>query len=194
MAKLNFRDLLVKVSNVFSTDMYIVNNTYLIAGKKSDENCMGYYLCRLSPDMTNLCNEKLNGEKIYFISNIKNAKDNLSDFSTEINDDKTILEIRKKIDDLLNKINAKETWEKFKFSKTDIDNLFVNNLSFDIFKDNDKIPNITISKSVFPLLTEKNVSDLYYKVYLNNEYTTFVVSLDFPMFQLYMVYKCIDLS
>jgi hypothetical protein len=63
-----------------------------------------------------------------------------------------------------------------------------------LFQDNKKIPEITISKSLFPLVTEKNVSDLYYNITTDKEYNELIVSLDFPLFQLYMVYKYIDIN
>ena len=36
MAKKTFRDLLVKLNNVYSADVYIVNCIYVVAGTESD--------------------------------------------------------------------------------------------------------------------------------------------------------------
>jgi hypothetical protein len=174
--------------------MYIINNQYVIGGSESEENNSGYYLCRLSPCVIEVCKDLFDSNKIYYISNIKNAKDKLNDYLSEVKNKSEIEDINKRIQDMLDCINKTETWKSFNFSENDITNLFENNISMNLFQDNKKIPEITISKSLFPLVTEKNVSDLYYNITTDKEYNELIVSLDFPLFQLYMVYKYIDIN
>jgi hypothetical protein len=194
MAKKTFRDLLVKLNNVFSSDMYLVNCLYVIAGKESDEDNKGYYLCKLTPELISICKDGLDPNKVYFISDIRSAKDDLSTYMKEVESVKEIDEINKRIKFIEDYVNKTETWNNFPFTEIDIKNIFSDGLCEDFFEDDDNTPTITLSKSLFPLVTEKNVNRLYYNFFVKEDYADLLVSFDFDFFNLYMVYRCMDLN
>lgn len=194
MAKKTFRDLLVKLNNVFSSDMYLVNCLYVIAGKESDEDNKGYYLCKLTPELIAICKDGLDPNKVYFISDIRSAKDDLSTYMKEVESAEEIAESNKRIKFIEDYVNKTETWNNFPFTEIDIKNIFSDGLCEDFFEDDANTPTITLSKSLFPLVTEKNVNRLYYNFFVKEDYADLLVSFDFDFFNLYMVYRCMDLN
>lgn len=193
MAKITFKDLLTKLSNLYS-DMYLINNTYVLAGNESSTNNRGEYFCILNPDMTKLCNDVFDKSKIYYISNIKKAKVSLDEYSEEVKLNNTIDLLKSTLKENQKSILSISNWEKLSLSEEEINKIFEERETIELFKDNDSIPNITISKSIFPLITEKNISDVYYVIKQNNEINELILSLDFPLFQLYMFYTYIKID
>lgn len=194
MAKKTFRDLLVKLNNVFSSDIYIVNCIYVVAGKESDEDNKGYYLCKLTLELNDICKEELDPSKIYYISDIRSAKDDLASYLKEITDEEEISNINERIKFIENYVNKTEAWSNFPFTEIDIKNIFSDGLCEDFFEDDENTPTITLSKSLFPLVTEKNVSSLYYNFFVKENYADLLVVFNYNFFNLYMVYRCMDLS
>ena len=194
MAKeVTFRDLLVKIKNIFSTDIYLINNQYIIAGEKSSEDNLGYSLCVLSPDIINICNNSFDPCKIYYIKNITNAKDDLENNISEVSSYSEKELVNYSLEEVINIKNKIETWDSFNFTEKQLDELFEDNMTINLFKDTD-IPSVTISKSLFPLVTKKNVSDLYYSVIQDLQYINLMISFDFPLFQLYILYRYLDID
>ena len=194
MAKKTFRDLLVKLNNVFSSDMYLVNDIYVVAGKESDEDNKGYYLCKLTPELIAICKDEFDPNKVYFINDIRSAKDDLASHINEVTDKGEIEKINKRIKFIEDYVNKTETWNSFPFTEVDIKNIFSDGLCEDFFEDDDNTPTITLSKSLFPLVTEKNVNRLYYNFFVKEDYADLLISFDFDYFNLYMVYRCMDLN
>ena len=191
--EVTFRDLLVKIKNIFSTDIYLINNQYIIAGEKSSEDNLGYSLCVLSPDMIDICNNSFDPYKIYYIKNITNAKDDLENNISEVSSLAERESVNYSLEEVINIKNKIETWDSFNFTEKQLDELFEDNMTINLFKDTD-IPSVTISKSLFPLVTKKNVSDLYYSVIQDLQYINLMISFDFPLFQLYILYRYLDID
>lgn len=195
MSKTNtFRDLLVKIKSIFKTDIYLIHNQYIIGGEKSSADNIGYNVCMLSPDMIDVCNKIFDSSKIYYIKNVTNAKDDLDNNYIEVTSVAESELVKYSLEEILNIKNKCDTWDTFNFTNEQLNDLFENNVTISLFSNNENIPEVTISKSLFPLVTKKTASDLYYHVIKDQSYINLLIAFDFPMFQLVMLYRYIDIS
>lgn len=192
--EVTFRDILVKITKVLSSDLYLINNQFIMGGHKSDENSIGYYLYRLSPAAMTASAEHFKTNKVYYISDGKAAKDSLENNFIVVTNELELKQINDKKDEILRLVKKTDIWKSFNFSEDDVTTLFSDNSTIELFKDDKDIPSVTVSKTLFPYITEKNVSKLYYNVIKKSEYTNLLLSLDYDMFQLYMLYKYIALD
>lgn len=194
MAKTTFRDLLVKISYVYLTDIYIYKNQFVLGGKISNENNPGLFICKLTEESSKLCDDVLNRDKIYYVSDVKKSKDNFKDYLREVDNDKEIKEVEYNKKKILNKVYSIETWDNFKFSDKELSELFDDGISIEIFTDNSKVPSLILSKSMIPLTTEKNIDKLYYHLISReskgkeNSLNEIAFTLDHEFFQIYMLY------
>jgi hypothetical protein len=195
MSKTNtFRDLLVKIKSIFKTDIYLIHNQYIIGGEKSSADNIGYNVCMLSPDIIDVCNKIFDSSKIYYIKNVTNAKDDLDNNYIEVTSVAESELVKYSLEEILNIKNKCDTWDTFNFTNEQLNDLFENNVTISLFSNNENIPEVTISKSLFPLVTKKTASDLYYHVIKDQSYINLLIAFDFPMFQLVMLYRYIDIS
>ena len=195
MSKTNtFRDLLVKIKSIFKTDIYLIHNQYIIGGEKSSADNIGYNVCMLSPDIIDVCNKIFDSSKIYYIKNVTNAKDDLDNNYIEVTNVAESELVKYSLEEILNIKNKCDTWDTFNFTNEQLNDLFENNVTISLFSNNENIPEVTISKSLFPLVTKKTASDLYYHVIKDQSYINLLIAFDFPMFQLVMLYRYIDIS
>ena len=200
MAKKTIRDLFVKLSNFF-TDFYIINNLYVLPGDKSDESTRGYYYCILEPDMIELCREiNSNSDDIIYVKSVRDAKDNMNLIQFITDTDKK----QKIIDKLNNYKNKFETdtsnvsWDYLHFTDDEKRALFNSeSLTLDIDCGKTKT-SMVISKTLFPLLTEKTFNSLFYSYIDNynnsNELHQLLFELHYEFFQLNMRYLFIPLE
>ena len=82
-------------------------------------------------------------------------------------------------------------WKTFNFSESEISDLFDDGKSITIFEDNDDIPPMIISKSIFPLITGKTINDVrfMYNNYEDNEELNQIIMIyDYDLFQFIMTY------
>jgi hypothetical protein len=194
MAKKTFRDLLVKLNNVYSADVYIVNCLYVVAGTESDENNKGYYLCKLTPECIDICKATLDPDKVYFIDNIRKDKDDLDNSIHEVTDMDKINEVNDYIKRIDKYVSDAKTWDNFLFTDVSIKSIFSDGLSEDFFDKDDNIPTITLNKSLLPLVTATTADKLYYHFFVKDEYADLLIGYDYDYFTLYMIYRCMDLS
>ena len=194
MAKTTFRDVLVKLSNVYLTDIYIYKNQYILGGDLSNLNNPGIFICQLTGDTMKIFDEKLDKSKIYYVSDIKKSKDNFDEYSKEVTDKNEINRIEDLKEKILKEVFNIETWNNFKFNDEEIQLLFNDGISIEIFKNDTKIPSLILSKSMIPLATEKNLDKLYYYLLSTNTeagdtmINKIIFSLDTELFQVYMYY------
>ena len=82
-------------------------------------------------------------------------------------------------------------WSTFNFTDDEISNIFDDAKSFTLFEnDSDKSP-IIISKSIFPLITEKTINNTRYsytKEIDENNLNQITIVYDYELFQLVMRY------
>lgn len=194
MAKITFRDLLVKISYVYLTDIYIYKNQFIIGGDISNENNPGLFICKLTNDSSELCDETLDRTKVYHVSDIKKSKDRFNEYLREVTNDDEINKVESLKNTVLNEIYSFETWNNFNFTEEEINDLFNDGISIEIFTENSKIPSLILSKSMIPLATEKNLDKLYYNFISSETQGKMVINkilftLDHEFFQIYMYYR-----
>jgi len=188
MAKITFNELMTKISNVFKTDVYILNNTYCIGGSESEEKNITQIVCLLTPESSELIKQTFPDTEVVYIKDVKKIKDDLEEFSSlKIfeSERKDLIKRRDKILDLALKVNA---WMSFNFTDEDIENIFSEGMTYELFTDNDKIPSVTISKSLFPMVKEKAANALYYQIYIpdnDDDLIHLITSFDTEWFQIY---------
>jgi len=194
--KITFRDLLVKITTILSSDLYLINNQYIIGGPKSNDNNIGYFVFKLNPDIINVCNETnfLDASESYYFADAKAAKDDLENNCCKLTKPSQITWSKKMLSTVMDIVDNIETWNKFNFTDKEIDALFDENCTIDLFADSTEISTVTVSKTLFPLTNEKNISDLYYTVDKHEDFNNLILSLDYSMFQLYMLYRYIDVD
>lgn len=188
MASLTFNDLMTKISNVFKSDLYILNNKYCIGGPESEDENITQIVCLLTPECSEIIKQTFPDSDVVYIKDVKKIKDNFDDFSSlKIfeTEKKDLLKRRDKILDLALKV---DTWNSFEFTEDDIIDIFKEGMTYELFTNNDKIPSVTISKSLFPMVKEKGANSLYYQIYIpesDDDLIHLITSFDTEWFQIY---------
>lgn len=188
MAKFTFNDLMTKISNVFKSDLYILNNKYCIGGAESEDKNITQIVCILTPDCSELIKETFQESDVIYIKDVKKVKDNIEEFSSlKIFDSekKDLIKQRDKVLDFALKV---DNWKSFEFSDEDIESIFSDGKAYELFTENDKIPSVTVSKSLFPMVKEKVANFLYYQIYIpenEDDLIHLITSFDTEWFQIY---------
>lgn len=193
MAKADYSTLMTKIANIFKSDMYIINSTYCIGGKDSEEKNNSYALCLLNKEYSDIIKELFPDEEIIYIKDVKKSKEDLSLVSTDIKEKEKIL---KRYKDLLEIVNSITAWENLKLPENAIKTVFKDGLTYELFKDED-IPSVLIAKSLFPMVSEKNIDTLAYNVIIpNNEFdlVKLVTSLNTEWFQIFNLIQYLQIK
>lgn len=199
MAKIQFKDFMNKMGTIFSSDGYLAFNKYFIGGEESNKIDKGTYICLLSDDTTKMLQEYFKNDKIIEFTNIKKAKDNPTntDYTKQVTDDKIISHVIDSIKSLTNDINSIQSWKPFNFTEELLEKLYDECSAIDWSPDDKKIASITISKSLFPLITSKTISEVNYNIKnldLADKISQLTMSFDNDFFQIYMVYYYIPIE
>ncbi len=206
-------DLLVKVTNVF-TDFYVFKHGYIVSSDIEKP-----FIIQISDAQVSLFEEICGNFKLIRIIDIKNFKKSLKEPTTKdmekgtewpktedyfyIVDSKT--EMTKLINILKEKIeeiNSCQSWEIFVLSDDNDSNL---KLISSLFKDNNFVnfapkdnidgPEIILTKSLLPLVSEKNYTDLFYSSRkVNSNLFLIVFDFQFTLFRLYMFHHYIPMK
>lgn len=196
MAKLTIPELLTKLSNVFKKDMYIIQSLHCIGGDSSESENAGKAIVTLDKDMSDSIKDYFGDSAVIYFNDIKKAKaafDTEEEYlyikiSMEEKDKKAIFEKR---DSLLKIVQNISDWKHFNFTDNQLKALFDDSEMILLFSDNPDIPEVYITKSLFPLVTRKDITNLYYSAFktrnIKNTYTL-VTSFDFDYFQVYNIF------
>lgn len=193
--KSKLEDFFTKISNVFKDDLYIIKNTYCIAGKSSDQKNISKILCMISPDIISLLKEVFPDMDYVYIQKIKESKKDIANnFTTKISDIEK-KELDKTVSFIMSNVNKTKKWDSFNFSDEVSEKIFKDGELFELFKDSD-IPSLTMSKSLFPMVTPKTANDILYAVYVpknENDLVTLVSSFPTTYFQIYSIIQYIKI-
>lgn len=198
MSKIDFGTILTKIAYVFKKDVYIIDYRYCMGGEESESENVGNYLCELNENTSVILKEIFPNSEIIYFSDIKKAKKDLNAYSsTEIGDDiKEKINNRKKT--LLKELDNVKKWKDFPFTEELLHKIFKNGETVELFTDDDSIPSITISKTLFPLVTEKKYDSLVYSISWNEDDTDelckFITSFDTEILRLYGLFYFISLD
>lgn len=189
------KDILTKITNVFKTDMYVINSQICIGGSESEESTPGTFICILSPEATGIMKKEFPEKEVVMFSDIKKAKTELDKYSRIINGKEAddIKELSKELYKIVKNIN---NWDQFinnkdtKITEEDVIDIIKDGQIKNIFEDTDKKPTIPIGKSFLPLVTTKNIGDINFSYIKENKDTglhTLLIELDTDFFQIYNI-------
>ena len=201
MAKATLSTLMTKIGYVFRLDSFVVDCNYIIGGETSEKDNPSNILLVLSPDYINMLREELpttfedyKEDSVLEFLDVKNAKKELYS-NTRFLNNKEAKDIRELVDydkKIIDKVND---WDTFNYNLDEIENFVTNGQKITLFSDNDKIPEVTISKKVIPMLSLKNFNELYYKPLPakdDNSLNQLVLRLDTEWFQIYSIIEYLD--
>ena len=187
--KIDLKTLLMKIVNVFPKDMYLINNWCAIAGEESDVENRGSYICIFEPDVREELNKLFPNKPVLYIKSVRETKTDFSKLQ-EILDEKILKNVYSSVESYTNKINNITEWQMFNFSDNEISSLFDDAESLTLFENDDR-PSVIISKSLFPLITEKTINNVKYSYsQYNNDsnLNQIILEYDYDLFQLVMIY------
>ena len=194
--------LCTKLAQVFN-DFYIMKNGYILSN-----NLDSPYLIKIDDCYVDLFSKLIGDFDIVHILDMRAFKKILSvneDLSltksfykiiTLPSQKKEIVSILSKYTDDIKKI---DTWLPFKLSDDKDDNeklindLFKKNILVNFLpKDNEKGPFIIFSKSLLPLITEKNYTDVEYASFKKMDSLYVIIfQVSLPLFHMYMIHHYI---
>ena len=188
--------LCIKISNVF-TDFYILKNGYLVSLDVTKP-----FIIQIDEDYVHLFEELCGKFKILHLWDIKNFKKDMNNYISEVTSNTEATKVVNLLSERIDIINKCDKWESFKLSDSDEDN---EKLILSLFKKNDYInfkpidnldgPEIILTKSLLPLVSEKNYEDLYYaSKKLDSDLYAIIFDFKFTMFKLYMVHHYISID
>lgn len=157
--------LLTKVSAILNKDVYIIDYTYCIGGKETNEEKVSDLVLELDPDYSSLLKDLYPECRCIYIKDIRSAKKDL-DNNIDLNtNEKSVEELRLKINNIINKVGDETAWIPFTIRDEDYEKFFEDKEVVKGFMDNDNIPETYVSSRLFPKLTSSNIGEFYYKYY-----------------------------
>ena len=180
------KESMTKLVSIFPNDIYIIHNRYILAGDKSEENTVGYYFCIFDNEVFMEWKKVYPDNPVLYIKSLRESK--ISREVETITDKNTIESLEKKVEMCVNEtINVDRQWTRFEFSEDDIQKIFTNNESFNLFTDSKEV---IISKTIFPLITAKTINNVYYAFGETDSrgLNTLYIQYDYEYFQLNMKY------
>lgn len=187
--------LCTKISNVFN-DFYVLSTGYCVSMDIEKP-----FVVQLDEEYIKLFKEAVGEFIVLHISNVKEFKKELNDYYEIVTSKSDI----KKLADILTErntlINSCDEWEKFLLSDNEEEN---ESLMLSLFKKNDYInfqpnnsdgPEIILTKSLLPIVSEKNYTDLYYATKkIQSDLYLIVFDFQFSLFRLYMLHHYIPMK
>ena len=140
--------------------------------------------------------------KMIHINNIKKFKVITDDNERPQSEYVSIVELKSEYDavvdrlqTMLNEIGKHEVWRPLILSEEDIDKIY-NKRSYIIFKPEDsEADEIILTKSFFPMVTAKTTDIIAYSSrVVSNDMFSLVLSIGFPLFQVYAVHYYIKIN
>jgi hypothetical protein len=196
------KDILNKLATIFKRDIYIVNNIYCIGGNITEKETTGISFCILNSDIAETLKEEFGNYRIIYMEDVKKEKAALDSgdkglylkvkFSKD--EEKTVLNSIENLNNIVKKIDK---WDKFNWTEDELVAILSDGDMITLFTDNKDIPELFVSKVVFPGIAKNNIDSLYYSAYKNKDLKgvyELVTSLDCDMFILYTVTRFIDLK
>lgn len=205
-----FYEVLTKTANVF-TDFYVVKNGYMLSMSIDKP-----FVIQLDDIYIEKFEKLCGGFKIIRVTDLKNFKKSLTvpaegkeeehpkliDCFYIVTDENEQRKVVDKLSNDIKDINKCEKWEKFILSNDDDENT---RLLLSLFKDNNYInfspkdttdgPDIILTKSLLPLVSDKNYTDLFYSSKkISSDLYLIVFDFNFNYFRLYMLHHYIPIS
>lgn len=184
------RDLLVKLEKYYK-DIYIIHGNCFCEGEESSMDNPGYYFGVFEPHVVESIRQSLPDEKVLFIENIRNAKDDIDSSLIPIKNDSEIQKIESKFDKLYEEVRNCNSWLPVPLTDELISKIFSEGDAVELkLKNSDgKEIEIVVSKSCFPGITAKRFTDLSYIVTEQDHGISHVIfRYAFEYFTIYLIY------
>ena len=190
------RDFAVKLSKVYKKDFYILDGTYLYPGIQSEADLPGKLICEIEEPYKEYLSELgIVNSSLVYISDVKTFKDDTITPKTIIENETKINEIKKEVYSFVDNVKKEtDTWNKF---EVDTDLFFDEKEIIEVQSHKDDIPSVILGIKMIPLISEKNINDIYYVC--NNEKTelslpVYYIIIDFhtPHFRIFMKYNYVS--
>lgn len=184
-----------KISNVFN-DFYVLTTGYCISMDIEKP-----FIVQLDHEYIDLFKGAIGEFTVLHICNVKEFKKELTDFYEVITSKTDIKKLANLLTERITLINTCDEWEKFLLSDNEEEN---EKLMLNLFKKNDYInfqpnnsdgPEIILTKSLLPIVSEKNYTDLYYATKkIQSDLYLIVFDFQFSLFRLYMLHYYIPIK
>ena len=204
-------DICGKIENVFK-DVYITSNGYVIGYEHGDP-----YLITFS-DPVEVCNDffKVCGLfRVLHINDMRNFRKffsprdpkttgTIDDYYNIVDSKPEIEKIKQTLSEKINSINSINNWESFIIKDDEnlandiVEALFANNQQIEfkpISIDDEDNPIVMLTKSIIPLITKKNIGNLYYTTKKENKDLYLIIfNIELEYFRLNMIYYYIPFN
>ena len=199
--KLDIATLLQKLSIVFTKDMYIIGSMYVINGPITEKESTGVNYCILTPECVDIIKERFGNINVIYFTDVKKAKASLGQIEemlyikTDFNKYNS-KEILNKVDNIHNTISHVKSWSKFNWSDNEVAAM-INGDMITLFTNDKNVPELYVSKVVFPGLGKNNVNNLEYSVYKSkkiDDVYELVTTLITDLFQIYTITRYINVN
>jgi hypothetical protein len=169
---------------------------YCVGGIESESKNESQILLLFDTDVIEILKELFPDNPYIWITDIKGIK---TDFNSCVKylDKENELEFElKRVQRLVDIMNNVKSWNTFDFTQEEKNSLLDERDTLILFKDNDKIPSLKVAKSLFPMVTDKNIDTLYYSIISKKDaqVTEMVTSLSTDYFQVYNLIQYISLD
>ena len=173
-------DILTKVKSVYSKDLYIKDSIYILPGNASEESLSGNTICEIHEEYINYVKKFTKGLPIIYIPNVVDFK---AEVKAELDRGFTIEEITDVLNssmykwyseemDIYKKLTQKEKQIESYVLSDDTIWLKLNDIEpvalKAVFSDNEvgsikyeDNPSLIVGRKTFPLLTDKNLDNIY---------------------------------
>jgi hypothetical protein len=188
-------NLCTKISNVF-TDFYILKHGYIMSVEKDKP-----FIIQIDNECVELFAGVCGDFKISHIWNVREFKKDMENYITIVSSASESTRVFNLLTERIKSINTCIDWENFTLSDNEEDN---QKLLLSLFKNNDYInfkpknidgPEIILTKSLLPIVSEKNYTNLYYSTKkINSNLFLIVFDFQFDLFRLYMLHYYIPID
>lgn len=209
MAKeITVNDVLTKISSILKTDMYLIDYCHCIGGKESEEKTVGENILLLSPKAIDLFKKQFPESPSIFFSDIKKAK---TDIATILEGNKLEeeeywkvdipenekKEYVKRRDFLIDIIKKQDIWDNFSFTEEELNILYKKCGTIELFENDKNRNTVIISKSIFPMVSEKEVNNVCYTVFDDKDdedMGNLLLCYDSEYFQIYSLIRFVKIK
>lgn len=188
-------NLCTKIANVF-TDFYILKHGYIMSVEKDKP-----FIIQIDNECVELFAGVCGDFKISHIWNVREFKKDMENYITIVSSASESTRVFNLLTERIKSINTCIDWENFTLSDNEEDN---QKLLLSLFKNNDYInfkpknidgPEIILTKSLLPIVSEKNYTNLYYSTKkINSNLFLIVFDFQFDLFRLYMLHYYIPID
>lgn len=195
-----FNDFIIKVKRVFSKDIFIIQNRWIIGGCMSNASLPGDFVLEISPDyfpyvenVFELGKEKPN----VYIPDISIIKKDTTDFDEVVYRDISEQEYEEfvsvRLEQFFEILRSDENWYPLNLTEEAIETCFDKSLLIKIPDPKNEIHDVIIGKSMMPGITKKDLENIIYRMEKFSEINDdivyeFVLQYDFTHYRMFGQY------